>query len=154
MQNSLIENFGSLISIAWKAELDFSALLNHAAELDTAGLPQLSAVLYQTWLSRSSSPYVHLANFNLGATLTNLGDLIQQHPEQCAKHRDHRPAVSDRLLDVAAGTEARQNRDTRPGDQRRPEGVALASGVKQRQGDQVPIVGPQAAGGPEHPGRS
>jgi predicted O-linked N-acetylglucosamine transferase (SPINDLY family) len=76
MRKSLADEFGTLITLAWKAELEFTSLLNHALELDTSGLPHLSAVLYQTWLSRSSSPYMHLANFNLGATLTNLGDLV------------------------------------------------------------------------------
>jgi predicted O-linked N-acetylglucosamine transferase (SPINDLY family) len=75
MQKSLVEKFGSLVTLAWRSELDFSELLNSTAEMDVAGLPHLSAVLYQTWLSRNVSPYAHLANFNLGATLTNLNDL-------------------------------------------------------------------------------
>ena len=75
MRKSVTEEFGTLVTLAWKGELDFHALLNHASELDSLGQPHLSAVLYQTWLSRNKSPYVHLVYFNLGATLTNLGDL-------------------------------------------------------------------------------
>lgn len=63
------------VLLAWNAQLDFSGLISYAAELEAAGKGPLSAVLYQTWLSRVQSPYAHAVYFNLGATLTNLGDL-------------------------------------------------------------------------------
>ena len=70
------ERFAANVLLAWNAQLDFSGLIAYAAELEAAGQAPLSAVLYQTWLSRVQSPYSHAVFFNLGATLTNLGDLV------------------------------------------------------------------------------
>jgi predicted O-linked N-acetylglucosamine transferase (SPINDLY family) len=70
------DKFASNVLLAWKGELGFPELITYAAELDAQGLAPLSAVLYQTWLTRVESPYAHAANFNLGATLSNLGDLV------------------------------------------------------------------------------
>ena len=70
-----MEDFGSKVLLAWKGELTFTDLLGFAAVLDEHGSSPLSAVLYQTWIARNASPYTHAALFNLGTTLTNLGDL-------------------------------------------------------------------------------
>ncbi|MFO1263886.1 MAG: acetylglucosamine transferase [Rhodoferax sp.] len=70
------ERFAANVLLAWNAQLDFSGLIAYAAELEAADQAPLSAVLYQTWLSRVQSPYSHPVFFNLGATLTNLGDLV------------------------------------------------------------------------------
>jgi predicted O-linked N-acetylglucosamine transferase (SPINDLY family) len=70
-----VEDFGSKVLLAWKGELSFSDLLGVASTLDEHGSSPLTAVLYQTWISRNASPYTHAALFNLGTTLTNLGDL-------------------------------------------------------------------------------
>lgn len=72
---SALENFGSKVLLAWKGELAFTELINFASELDAGGYNQLAAVIYQTWISKNESVYVHAAYFNLGVTLTNLGDL-------------------------------------------------------------------------------
>ena len=69
------ESFSSNILLAWQGKLDFSQLINCAAQLEANKLSPLAAVLYQTWLSRTQSPYAHAAYFNLGAMLTNEGDL-------------------------------------------------------------------------------
>ncbi len=70
-----MEDFDSKVLLAWKGELSFSDLLGVASTLDEHGSSPLTAVLYQTWISRNASPYTHAALFNLGTTLTNLGDL-------------------------------------------------------------------------------
>ena len=70
------DEFASNVLLAWKGELGFPELITYASELETRGFAPLAAVLYQTWLSRVQSPYAHAANFNLGATLTNIGDLV------------------------------------------------------------------------------
>lgn len=71
---SSIQEFGSAVLHGWQGALPFADLLDQTAKLEAEGYPQLSAVLYQTWLSRNPSPYAHAAYFNLGATLSNLGD--------------------------------------------------------------------------------
>jgi predicted O-linked N-acetylglucosamine transferase (SPINDLY family) len=71
----VIDDFGPKVLLAWKGELSFSDLVNAASALDAAGLPQLSAALYQTWVTHTTSPYLHAAYFNLGASLSNLGEL-------------------------------------------------------------------------------
>lgn len=71
----IAENFGSTILTAWEGKLTFPELIDVTARLESAALSPLAAVLYQTWLSRTVSPYAHAVNFNLGSTLTNLGDL-------------------------------------------------------------------------------
>lgn len=69
------DRYAASVLLAWNGQLDFSGLIGYASELESAGNWPLSAVLYQTWLSRAQSPYAHAVYFNLGATLTNLGDL-------------------------------------------------------------------------------
>ena len=71
----IAEEFGSSVLTAWEGRLTFPELIERTARLDASGLSPLAAVLYQTWLSRTNSPYAHAVNFNLGATLANLGDL-------------------------------------------------------------------------------
>lgn len=69
-----MQEFGSAVLRGWQGVLPFPDLLERAATFETEGFPQLSAVLYQTWLSRNPSPFAHAGYFNLGATLANLGD--------------------------------------------------------------------------------
>lgn len=69
------DKFAANVLLAWNGKLDFPELINSASELEADGLAPLAAVLYQTWLARVASPYAHAANFNLGATLSNLADL-------------------------------------------------------------------------------
>ncbi len=59
---------------AWHGQLEFSELINITARLEAAKFGPLSAVLYQTWLSRNTSPYAHVVYFNLGVTLSNEDD--------------------------------------------------------------------------------
>jgi predicted O-linked N-acetylglucosamine transferase (SPINDLY family) len=69
------DKFASNVLLAWNGKLAFPELINSASELESDGFAALAAVLYQTWLARGQSPYAHAAYFNLGATLSNLGDL-------------------------------------------------------------------------------
>lgn len=69
------ENFATNILLAWQGKLDFPQLIDCASQLEAKKLGPLAAVLYQTWLKRNQSPYIHAAYFNFGATLTNEGDL-------------------------------------------------------------------------------
>ena len=45
-------------------------MIDAASRLDVAGRRPLAAVLYRTWLSRNSSQFDHVIQFNLGATLS------------------------------------------------------------------------------------
>ena len=69
------ENFATNILLAWQGKLDFSQLVDCASQLEAKKLGPLAAVLYQTWLKRNQSPYIHAAYFNFGTILTNEGDL-------------------------------------------------------------------------------
>lgn len=69
------DGFATSILLAWQGKLDFSQLIDRASRLEANKLGPLAAVLYQTWLKRNQSPYAHAAYFNLGAVLTNEGDL-------------------------------------------------------------------------------
>lgn len=70
----IAEEYASVLMQAWSGKLEFPKLIEIAGHLESAGFRPLVAVLYQTWLKRSQSPYVHAVWFNLGATLTNEGD--------------------------------------------------------------------------------
>jgi predicted O-linked N-acetylglucosamine transferase (SPINDLY family) len=73
---SRAENYAVTMNQAWQGNLSFPDLLENAAGLEAEGFPPLAAVLYQVWLSRTTaSPYAHAANFNLGVTLVNLGEM-------------------------------------------------------------------------------
>jgi predicted O-linked N-acetylglucosamine transferase (SPINDLY family) len=69
------DNFADDVLLAWQGKLDFSQLIERTAMLESRQLGPLAAVLYQTWVKRNASVYLHAAYFNLGATLTNVGDL-------------------------------------------------------------------------------
>ena len=71
---SFEENFVDIVIRAWNGQLEFAQLIDCAAQMDAKKLSPLSAVLYQTWLSRTPSPYAYAAYFNLGVTLSNLND--------------------------------------------------------------------------------
>lgn len=73
---SLQEGFATNILLAWQGKLDFPQLINCTAQLEANRLGPLAVVLYLTWLKRNQSPYAYAVYFNLGATLSNEGDLI------------------------------------------------------------------------------
>jgi predicted O-linked N-acetylglucosamine transferase (SPINDLY family) len=68
------EPFADAVRRAWSGELSFGELIDLANRLEASGASQLAAVLYQTWLDRTQSPYAHAALFNLGVALANAGD--------------------------------------------------------------------------------
>lgn len=70
------ERFADLVLQAWQAKLEFAQLLEQSAAYELAGKAPLGIVLYQTWLKRNSSPLAHVAQFNLGAMLSNANDLV------------------------------------------------------------------------------
>lgn len=70
----IVEGFGAAVLLAWEGKQPFVELIDYTSRLESAGLLPLSALLYQTWLTRNESPYAHAVNFNLGATLNTLGD--------------------------------------------------------------------------------
>ncbi len=67
--------FESVLMQAWNGQLGLTQLIEECGTLGQSGRAPLAAVLYQTWLNRTPSPHAHLIHFNLGAALTNLGDL-------------------------------------------------------------------------------
>ena len=70
------DSFASLVSQVWLGQMPFPDLVQAASELGEQGSLPLAAVLYQTWLQRTISPYSHAVEFNLGAALATLGDLV------------------------------------------------------------------------------
>jgi hypothetical protein len=68
------EEFSTAVLRAWHGQLEFAELINIATRLETEKFGPLSAVLYQTWLSRNTSPHAYVVYFNLGVTLSNEDD--------------------------------------------------------------------------------
>ena len=64
------DNFVDVLQRAWQGTLDFTQLIDCASQMEARQLRPLSAVLYQTWLNRNTSPYAYAGYFNLGATLS------------------------------------------------------------------------------------
>lgn len=68
--------YESLLMAAWNGQMDLGLLIGSAEQLVKEGKAPLGAVLYQTWLKRTpASPVAHAVHFNLGAVLSNIGDL-------------------------------------------------------------------------------
>lgn len=67
--------FAELVQLAWQGKMEFNQLLEQAAAYESVGQATLGIVLYQTWLKRNVSPFVHIAQFNLGAMLSNAGEV-------------------------------------------------------------------------------
>ncbi len=70
------EELVSVLLKAWQGELAFEQLIECASRLEEQSLRPLSIILYQTWLKHSQSPYSHAVWFNLGAALSNEGELV------------------------------------------------------------------------------
>ena len=68
------DNYVDALQRAWQGKLDFAQLIDCASQMEARQLRSLSAILYQTWLSRNASPYAYAAYFNLGTTLSNEDD--------------------------------------------------------------------------------
>jgi predicted O-linked N-acetylglucosamine transferase (SPINDLY family) len=75
VMSSSESGFASHVLLAWQQKLSINDLLNCASQLEAAQQYELAAVLYQTWLSRNQTAFNHFAYFNLGAALSNVGDL-------------------------------------------------------------------------------
>lgn len=75
MGSAVIERYAESVRLAWQGALDFGTLLETASALEREHQAPLAAVLYQTWVRKTPSPYLHAAYFNLGAVLGNAGDL-------------------------------------------------------------------------------
>jgi len=71
------DRYAKTVLLAWQGKLEFSQLLDYAAALEANKQGALAAVLYDTWVRRTqTSPFVHAAYFNLGAVLSNAGELV------------------------------------------------------------------------------
>ena len=68
------EKFASKLLQAWAGTMSFPELIEFTSVLENQKLGPLAAVLYQTFLSKTDSPYAHAVNFNLGVTLSNEND--------------------------------------------------------------------------------
>jgi predicted O-linked N-acetylglucosamine transferase (SPINDLY family) len=62
-----------LLQAARSGAMPLPELLERANALQAAGQPEASAALYDAWLAHSSSPLRHVAGFNWGAVLSQLG---------------------------------------------------------------------------------
>ena len=63
------------LNAAWDGKLELAQVITVAEQLAQAQQVPLAAVLYQTWLQHTDSPFAHAIQFNLGALLANHGDL-------------------------------------------------------------------------------
>jgi predicted O-linked N-acetylglucosamine transferase (SPINDLY family) len=72
--SSFEKNYVDVLMRAWQGKLEFAQLIDCANQMESRQLGALSAVLYQTWLARNTSPYAYAAYFNLGVTLSNVND--------------------------------------------------------------------------------
>jgi predicted O-linked N-acetylglucosamine transferase (SPINDLY family) len=68
------DNYVDVLVLAWQGTLEFAQLIDCASQMEAKQMRSLSAILYQTWLSRNTSPYAYAAYFNLGVTLSNEDD--------------------------------------------------------------------------------
>ena len=66
-------DFADFISKAWQGDLEFFDLLKYTERLESEKLAHLAIILYQTWINRSSTPYNHMACFNLAVLQFNQG---------------------------------------------------------------------------------
>lgn len=64
----------SFLEQAWQGKLSLLELTSAAENLGQAGHPVAAAALYRAWLRTPRTPHDHLAWFNLGALLAQLGD--------------------------------------------------------------------------------
>ena len=76
MAEAVMERYADTVRLAWQGALEFGALLEAASALERQQQGPLAAVLYQTWVNKTPSPYLHAAYFNMGAVLSNAGDLV------------------------------------------------------------------------------
>ncbi|RKP58452.1 tetratricopeptide repeat protein [Pararobbsia silviterrae] len=60
------------IASAWRGTLPLTELIDYGNVLGSAGLHELVAVLYETWLAHNATPFNHFVHFNLGATYNTL----------------------------------------------------------------------------------
>ena len=67
--------YESVLMQAWNGQLGLTPLIDQCGELERSGRTPLAVILYQTWVKHTASPHIHLVYFNLGAALSNLGDL-------------------------------------------------------------------------------
>lgn len=73
---TVVERFGEWVLAAWNGQMSFNELLENAGALESQQQWPLVALLYQTWLKRNQSPFIHAGYFNLAAALTNAGDVV------------------------------------------------------------------------------
>jgi hypothetical protein len=71
----IAESQGAIVLLAWEGKQDFAKLIDCTATLGAACFLPCSGLLCRAWLSRNQYLYAHAANFNLGNTLGNLGDV-------------------------------------------------------------------------------
>ena len=69
------DSYTAALTAAWNGQTDLTQLIEQCSRLEREKQGHLSAILYQTWIQKNPSPLAHLVWFNLGATLTNLGEL-------------------------------------------------------------------------------
>lgn len=67
-------DYSVVLQKAWHDELDCGQLFAYATQLAASGQPILAVALYQTWLQRTRSEFIHAGHFNLGVTLEGMGE--------------------------------------------------------------------------------
>lgn len=72
MTNAVETEYADKIAAAWRASLSLTDVVEYGSRLNEAGRLELTAVLYQTWLAHTVTPFNHLVLFNLGGVYSAL----------------------------------------------------------------------------------
>lgn len=128
------KDYANLILMAWQGNIELPELVEHTARLEAEKLGPLSAVLYQVWLARTSSPYAHAIYFNLGVTLSNEGDLNEAE-QAYRKAIDIQPMFAQPRLNLGSLYERQGQIEAAL-----EEWIWVAENISPEQPDSLPLV--------------
>src|ERR1700712_5094450 len=83
MPNTALQQIELLLEAARSGKMDLAVLMDRANVLQSAGLGEAAALLYQNWIAAPPSPFRHVACFNWGTLLGTM----KRHAEAEAGYR-------------------------------------------------------------------
>ena len=83
MPNAALQQVELLLGAARSGTMELSVLMDKANVLQSAGMAEAAALLYQNWITSTPSPFRHVACFNWGTLLGSL----KKHAEAEAAYR-------------------------------------------------------------------
>ncbi len=83
MPNTALQQIELLLEAARSGKMDLAVLMDRANVLQSAGLGEAAALLYQNWIAATPSPFRHVACFNWGTLLGTM----KRHAEAEAAYR-------------------------------------------------------------------